>query len=291
MPQEFQAQPAETQPLQSVAHAEQSAITLQNASATVSEPAATEEEVTALLETMDRETKRQSNWTMAVVISYFVLFELLCIGFISPLPHIQPHAYFRQLLIFAPLAFIFGSAWFALSKYFLRHVNGQKRRQTVSRLVALHDKRMVGPLCDALGFPDKEIRKQTERALIELLPTLQATDASLLQAVPRLHLHLALSRKKPEFTLAALKALKQIGNKDSLPAVQNLIARCDDPEDRAVREAAEECLLFLQTQEARSRDTLLRASGMTTPPDVLLRPSQDQPPTPAEELLRPSKDT
>ena len=146
---------------------------------------------------------------------------------------------------------------------------------------------MIGPLCNALYFYDKAMRKQAELALIELLPTLQATDNILINSAQRSNLHLALTRKKPEFTLTALKALEQIGNKASVPAVKRLIKRCgDDTKYCVVREAAEESLLFLQAQDARGGDTLLRPSEIATPPDVLLRPAQKQTPVPAEQLLR-----
>jgi hypothetical protein len=178
------------------------------------------------------------------------------------------------------------------------------QKRAARSLAQFEDVRSVGPLAEALEFGDREVRAVAVEALIRLLPKLQASDASLLDDVQRGCLRRALSKGAhgvyvgftvstpqggcrrfprrgaygfhPELAVAVLQALEQVGDDRDLAAVQSLA----DGKGRSgkltrVREAAQRCLPYLQQRadERRTRQTLLRASGLSeTPADLLVRP-------------------
>jgi hypothetical protein len=119
-------------------------------------------------------------------------------------------------------------------------------------------------------------------ALTELLPQLQTSDADrfspeqmegllwLLRHFPAYHYHQKQSLIK--LRLAILKALEQIGDQRAIEPVTRLTAH----KDPQIREAAQECLSFLQarTTEQQHAMTLLRPSdAMSATPEMLLRPA------------------
>ncbi len=89
------------------------------------------------------------------------------------------------------------------------------------------DVRAIGPLSEALEFQERDIRPLASRALIRLLPRLQASDASLLSAAQRSCLNRALTGSNVALTLAILKAWEQVGDTAAIPAVQNLADRAE----------------------------------------------------------------
>ncbi|MCW3051767.1 MAG: hypothetical protein JWN14_937, partial [Chthonomonadales bacterium] len=67
-----------------------------------------------------------------------------------------------------------------LSFFVSRKVASKKHQAATATLSRFDDIRAVGPLAEALEFPHHEVQPVSERALIRLLPRLQASDASLL---------------------------------------------------------------------------------------------------------------
>jgi hypothetical protein len=165
------------------------------------------------------------------------------------------------------------------------------RRDAAYALSKAGDPRAVGVLALALRDGDSYVRDVAERALRHLLPRVRASDAAYI-APDQMNalLHLGYSDDYGQnLKIPLLTALEQIGDARALPVVEYLHA---DPSPQ-VREAARECLPFVQERVRRAREsaTLLRASAATgaiTPPDQLLRPAAAgmTPVTPPDQLLR-----
>jgi HEAT repeat protein len=179
-----------------------------------------------------------------------------------------------------------------------RMVASPQQRQAAQRLTQLQDKRVVGHLVDFCTWPDALVRQAARKALVSMLPQLQAADASLLsseqQGVLRGMLHRRHVEAEPGLQIAILKAYEQMGDERALPAVNALATMRSNTKNRQrVRVAAEECLPFLQQRRQRqvSSQTLLRPTQLNTPEpprEVLLRAAHDPSASNPAELLRPN---
>lgn len=177
-------------------------------------------------------------------------------------------------------------------------------RDTLLERIARHNDVLgVGPLIEALTWHDRGIQRAARRALIRLLPQMHASDASVLTARQRERLFVAMTGSSVDLTLAALRALEQIGDHHALPVVEALATGRSQTarRDWRVQEAAQACLPFLRlrAEQHRASQTLLRASGISEvstdglvrpadpPEDNLLRPAKGVVEVEAQELLRP----
>jgi hypothetical protein len=165
------------------------------------------------------------------------------------------------------------------------------QRNLTNALIHSDDLRIVPPLIQAAAT--LEISGTAAIMLLtRLLPRLRASDSHLLNESDRTLLHSAIAKhaRNSEFVLAAIRALQQIGSASSIPTVQRIAMRTDHrAASPAIREAAQECLEFLQQRAARSdaNQTLLRSSSAAaTPAHTLLRALDTPAPTAADELLR-----
>jgi hypothetical protein len=171
-----------------------------------------------------------------------------------------------------------------------------EQRAEVERLAASDDVNAVGPLIDALKSADRQTRDIIEKALIRLLLRLRDTDATLLNFERRNHLYRALEGKNLELILSILKSFEQIGDWKELSYVERLAAGLGKGQvarEKRVRQAASECLPFLQARMEKSLPsiTLLRAASAPAPPsDNLLHPST-APSVPLSTLRRSAEDT
>ena len=159
-------------------------------------------------------------------------------------------------------------------------------------LASLDDKRAIGSLLDALmTYPgETDLRDRIRIALVRLLPRLQASDAASL--LPRhitalnQEIYHQQVRKHPiikhdTVKLIVLKALEQVGDETSLPAVEKLIQTTDNAK---VREAAKACFPFLQARAVMGKHTLLRAASQNSA--NLLLPAQGGSESETDMLLR-----
>jgi hypothetical protein len=168
--------------------------------------------------------------------------------------------------------------------------------RAAERMALFDDLRATGPLLEALNLRDKAVVAAAEKALLGLLPRLQASDAHSITQAQRECLYRRLkienAQTEAEFLIAALKALEQVGDARALPCVEALAAsRVTTANGTRVREAARQCLAFLKAraEQKQSSDSLLRASsGADASSEALLRPAADNPPTDPQHLLRPS---
>ncbi len=192
------------------------------------------------------------------------------------------------------------------------------RRKTAltQELSKNHDTALIGPLVDTLNVESTPVRNLSKRGLIPLLPTLKASDADLLTDARRARLLrlLAISpnssghrditelfsrsayRREVDLRVSILKAFEQTGGAKELATVERLSRGLPGLQGGTVpaevRQAAAECLLYLQSrvQGQRASEQLLRPSSAdTTSGDVLLRPASSQIEVVPEQMLRASK--
>lgn len=186
----------------------------------------------------------------------------------------------------------------------------KRLRHSTGPLSALGDVRLVGPLVEMLRIEDHHVRARAGAALTQLLPHLQASDASLLTTSQRMLLCRVLAsplndlfrsdlvvmltrqtKHMADLQVAILKAFEQVGDSKALPVVERLATSpAKTGDQQRVRDAAVACLPALQMRAAQQQahSTLLRASAAReTNPALLLRPADGSVTTEAEELLRP----
>lgn len=184
-----------------------------------------------------------------------------------------------------------------LCSLFIYAITWLQMRAVAKTIADIDDVRMIGPLAEAWSEERSLKPKSVIAALCRLLPRLQASDAHLLTREQRTCLYHAINWRAGRavyqydrpLTIAILKALQQIGDKEALPYARRAALSMH----KDVREAANDCLKFLveQAEQHKHGAHLLRpADARTSAPDVLLRASTDmtaQQQTPPEQLLRP----
>lgn len=174
-------------------------------------------------------------------------------------------------------------------------VISRREKDAALLLTRFDDVRAIGPLAEALEYKDREVPPIAARALIQLLPRLKASDASLLSPTQRACLNRALEGNDRALVLAILKAWEQVGTEDAIKIVQNLsYGRLNAGRYPDVASAARECLPSLRASAQRHRlgaDLLRAANGHQTLPETLLRPARPGgSDLPEEQLLRPHED-
>lgn len=160
-------------------------------------------------------------------------------------------------------------------------------------IARFEDLRAIGPLAEALEFKEPQVRTIASRALIRLLPRMQASDAALLSPTQRACLNRALKGRNPELILAVLKAWEQVGDADAIDNVRALASgRMEGGQYQRIVAAASECLPFLRQNTERQQvgAHLLRPVAVSlTPSNDLLRPAPpDGLTAPTNQLLRPT---
>ncbi len=163
----------------------------------------------------------------------------------------------------------------------------RRNRNATARLLAqVEDRRIVGPLTEALDYGDAVTRDAARQCLLRLLPQFAAADAYKLEARHRRRLNRVLSSEDEPLILAVLQALPRIGDSSSIAPVQHVKRHT---QSKKVRKAATDCLplLTLRIEELRISGTLLRASSEAdTAPEMLLRPLDFDPDFASRDLLR-----
>ena len=198
---------------------------------------------------------------------------------------------------------------------FIRRLNGSRRNLTAT-LKQNFDKKQVGSLIRTLRAQSAPVRNVARSILTDLLPSLQANDSHLISEEERKILirtlmispnetgHRDLSelfsssvkQRELNLRLSILKALQPVGGDQELATVKSLsigtptIYSFSFPPE--IREAATECLPYLQARSNEQRDAtqLLRASSAhDISGDSLLRPAASSSESYPELLLRASE--
>lgn len=189
----------------------------------------------------------------------------------------------------------------------------RRKRSLISTLDSSRDISHVGPLIQSLRVQNTPVRNLAKHALITLLPTMMASDAAKIGDSERAVLLRVLAippndpsyrdlrelfspsafRREMELRLAILKAYEQVGGEKELPGVERLSQGKSMPGTlgmpREIREAAKECLPYLQLRASseNARAQLLRGSSASSLPDGgLLRPVNAQMDVRPEQLMR-----
>jgi HEAT repeat protein len=179
---------------------------------------------------------------------------------------------------------------FLLHWVFRSSLYTRRQRQVLLGLAELNDLRGVGPLLEALTFPDTQVRTSAAKALVSLLPQLPCLEGSQLNPELRPNLHAALtSTERAQDTpllLALLRLVEKVGTEADMGMVEYLAHMAKTEE---ARQAAQACLPLMRAriEQTRNEQTLLRA---TTSPEVvageLLRPASGLEETSPQQLLR-----
>jgi HEAT repeat protein len=186
----------------------------------------------------------------------------------------------------------------ALTLQLPRYVLSHEQKVAAQRLALFDNVEGVGPLAEALEWPDPAIKSMAARSLVRLLPLLNATDSGLLTTRQRGCLHRVLrmgnSRKQEALMVAILKALEQVGDESAVPYVKQLaFGAARTRIQQRVQEKAQECLPFLEVgaTQRQGSQTLLRASSVdASQPDVLLRSASGAKVVEPTQLLRAGSD-
>ncbi len=160
-------------------------------------------------------------------------------------------------------------------------------------LARSRDVSAVGPLADALLWPDRYARKMAVLGLQRLLPQMKLENAALLSQarydILYQWLDMGLAEDHCDFLLAILNVLQRMGNITAVVPVERLAySEAVGPEQGRVKEAARVCLLALPSTAEKSNAavTLLRASSAENAmPETLLRTTLG---SDAGSLLRPN---
>jgi hypothetical protein len=180
-----------------------------------------------------------------------------------------------------------------------------KQTEAAEELAKSNDMSAVGPLVEALEWPDAQTKDIALTALTRLLPRMRASDANLLNDRQRQSLYnmlfMSKARRNPEFTLALLKALEQVGDGAAIPYVENLANASPSPlalrtfstVERRIKKAAAACLPYLEARAGQvdASRQLLRAANAAdvhTPAESLLRPATHLANADPSQLLRAS---
>ncbi len=183
-----------------------------------------------------------------------------------------------------------------LAAQLYRFALSPRQAAAAHELAARQDIQAVGPLAEALEWPDRASQNVAAAALTQILPRLMASDSALLNPAQRACLNRALQRDldrpgSQRLALAILRAWQQLGDDEAIPYVQRLSMRPARSSRRIqVREASRECLLYLMQSASSASDSrsLLRAGSNTAsePPFTLVRPAAGRPDENHEALMR-----
>lgn len=179
-----------------------------------------------------------------------------------------------------------------------RKEQAQRRIAEIWRLLEnIDDVRAVSPLLDAMGAPH-DLSFAPAPFLLRLLPRLKPEDRWVLSVRNRTFLHGFLqpyyAERQPEFVLAILKAMEQIGDVRSAERIRRL-SRADatNPTLRRICAATRDSLVVLEArlEQAGRHDVLLRPSTKPDESSLLLYPASVKSQSSTDQLLRATEDT
>jgi hypothetical protein len=150
------------------------------------------------------------------------------------------------------------------------------QKDSARALAASSDLRAVPLLIEALDKQDGATRAEVTRALIRLLPQLRADHGNLLTE-PQLKIlrDQTVKAENKEFSVASLKAVRQIGDEVFLDLVKSWSdGKGAAKKSELLKNEARDCLPFLEEniQRSKSGKILLRPASASDAADSLLRP-------------------
>jgi hypothetical protein len=233
----------------------------------------------ALLNIIATEEKKRKQNRKQMLITLTALYAVL-IAISICIPLLYPHFHLPLGGILGGASSGFVAAAFAISS---------TQQNATLALTRYNDVRATGALTMGLAFQDTKLRQAAEQKLVDLLPRMHASDTHLLNEIHRAALNKQLDRSQanPALVKAILLAWQQVGDEKALPHVESLSR--DEKRPPAIRQAAADCLPFLQQRvaEMKMAQTLLRASDSgEIRPGELLRAAYGVTAVNPSELLR-----
>src|SRR5579871_229502 len=174
LPQESVAESTSSEPLKPV----QSLTATAETAADTSAESATSTDATALTQLLQQETRarRKEFYLTSAWSAAFVTAMLWMANGVADAASLQ-----RNLLLC--LTLMIGMGWGMCLQISRRSY--RRKRPLTNALAQIRDREQIGPLIRTLQVQNTPVRNLTKEALIDLLPTLQASDASLLGATER----------------------------------------------------------------------------------------------------------
>jgi hypothetical protein len=246
----------------------------------------------AFLSRLQEQIQQQKRRYRRLIGVYFVGVLAYLVGTFANLAHLIPQYPWGILISLMPIAYVIA--------LFASQAVGKRWQNTAAQLAETEDPRYIGPLIEAcMSINVERVNGQASparEALIRRLPQLRADETHLINSQQRQLLNRFLAGNavwyggNVRLAVAILQAYEQVGDSAALPIVERLAAGERGGMVRAVREAAQQCLIFLRprAEAEQANQQLLRASdGNATPTDVLLRPvASSSQETDPQQLLR-----
>ena len=268
----------------------------------------TDPATTALTELLQQEAVARRNETVSSL-AWSGVYMIFMLWLIRQIGMTEDALKVNMLLCFTIVGIVAGVGCVQVSRRMSR-----RKRSLTETLSRIGDKKQIAPLIRTLQVQNTPVRNLAKHRLIALLPTLRASDASLLSDPERKILlrqlaifpndpgyrdvrelfSKAAAQREMDLRLAILKALEQVGGERELGAVEGLARGLPTllsqvPVPQELREAAQACLPYLQSRAAdqRAGAQLLRASSLPTASGAdLLRPATAGASSPSDQLLR-----
>jgi hypothetical protein len=192
-----------------------------------------------------------------------------------------------------PTQICLAGAAIATAMYLRKRTTSARIRRMTAELAASDDLRTISPLLVARELKDRTTRRVATDALKRLLPKIGPEHGGLLGASDLELLHYVLYVNDEELILATLRALKHIGNRNSLWYVEGWAGNSMLSKDgnARIQETAKEAMGHINERLERQKAgrTLLRpVDGADGRVETLLRPATAGEGQPQDRLLRPT---
>jgi hypothetical protein len=184
-------------------------------------------------------------------------------------------------------------AWGVINEnYFKKRPFSTAHRNAILALADYDDVRALPIFLKVFLTRNTGIENDCFSAIIRICDRVSESDAPLIKPDTRALMRHVLSNPASVFTCSVLRVLGEVGDEADVPTLKHLAQLPTTTEgNTAVRGTAEKALEAVQRRLQRKQEaqTLLRASGLSDPAEMLLRPQNSSPKEPENQLLRPSE--
>jgi hypothetical protein len=177
--------------------------------------------------------------------------------------------------------------------YFRRRPFSVAHRNAIVALTKYDDMRALPVLLKAYTVYDTGIEAECYSAIMRLCGKVTEQDAVLFSSADRSLVRMALSNPDSHFVCAILGVIEKVGVQEDIAALKRLIEQADFSAKKRVSALASEVLVSVEQRILRKQEakTLLRASGLSDPAEMLLRPQYSSLKEPENQLLRHLQDS
>ncbi len=178
--------------------------------------------------------------------------------------------------------------------YFRRRPFSVAHRNALVALAKYDNVRALPVLLKAYAVYNTGIETECYSAIMRLCGKVTEQDSALFSPADRILLRNALSDPDSHFVCSILGVITKIGDEADIPALKNLTQLpVYSVGNKRVPVQAQKTLEAIKQRLVRKQEaqTLLRASGLNDPAEMLLRPQHSSPQEPANQLLHPLQDS